>query len=124
VVVVVIDPSDEHGDPDPMVRLAALHALAKRTVPSHGGSIEFVVGDAVVLTFATPLGAMAAIGALRQAWPTDGGALRVGVQAGRVVRVPEGGIVGAALSQADRLRRQALPGEVRDGGRHEVASAA
>lgn len=114
-VVVVVDPCDEEGDPDPTVRLAALHALAKRTVRAHGGSIDFVLGDAVVLTFATPNGAATAIAALRAAWPADGGALRVGVQRGRVVRVPEGGIVSTALAQADRLRRQALPGEVRDG---------
>jgi hypothetical protein len=123
-VVVVVDPSDEHGDPDPLARLAALHALARRTAPRHGGSISFVVGDAVVLTFATPAAASAAIAALRNAWPHESGALRVGVQAGPVVRVPEGGIVGMALTEADRLRREAAPGEVRGGHAIVVAGAA
>lgn len=106
-VVVVVDPCDVSGDPDPIARLAALHALARREVPRLGGTIALVVGDAVVLTFDTPEAATRAVEALRARWPAERGPLRVGVQAGRVVRVPEGGLVGPALAEADRLRRQA-----------------
>jgi hypothetical protein len=111
-VVVVVDPCDERGDPDPLARLARLHAVARRTVPRFGGAVAFVAGDAVVLTFDSPDAAMRGIEALRAGWPADAGVLRVGMQAGRVVRVPEGGIVGTAVRDADRLRRQAAPGEV------------
>lgn len=106
-VVVVVDPCDTSGDADPIARLAALHALARREVPRFGGTIALVVGDAVVLTFDTPEAATRAVEALRASWATERGPLRVGVQAGRVVRVPEGGLVGPALAQADLLRRQA-----------------
>lgn len=115
-VVVVVDPVDEHGDPDPVKRLATLHALARKVVPKHGGTIAFVVGDAVVLTFETPASAIAAVEGLRAGWPGGTAGLRVGVNAGKVIRVPEGGIVGLPLAEADRLRRAASPGEVKLGG--------
>src|SRR5687768_18192442 len=55
-------------------------SLARKVVPKHQGSIAFVVGDAVVLTFDAASDAIACIEALRAGWAGGAGALRVGVR--------------------------------------------
>src|SRR4051795_10958700 len=118
-----LDPEDLRG------RLEPFFDAAREALEQHGGTVEKYIGDAVMAVFGAPIAhgddpdrAIAAgLTVIDQVSAIDGGlAVRVGIETGEVLAVPESGdlrVTGEAVNAAARLQQAASPGEVLVGER-------
>jgi class 3 adenylate cyclase/tetratricopeptide (TPR) repeat protein len=119
----------ERLDPEDVDRLmGTYHALARRRIESHGGSVEKFIGDAVVGVFGAPTvreddaarAVRAAVSIVRDLEASELGLqVRIGIQTGEAVvrvgteRQPEEGFAtGDILNTAARLQGVASPGGI------------
>jgi len=124
----------ERLDPEDVDRLMrTYHALARRRVESHGGSVEKFIGDAVVGVFGAPAvheddpsrAVHAALSIVRDLEASKLGLqVRIGIQTGEAVvrvgeerRPEEGYATGDILNTAARLQGVARPGGIAVGDR-------
>jgi class 3 adenylate cyclase/tetratricopeptide (TPR) repeat protein len=118
-----LDPEDLRG------RLEPFFDAARAALEQHGGTVEKYIGDAVMAVFGAPVAhgddpdrAIAAgLTVIDQVSAIDGNlAVRVGIETGEVLAVPESGdlrVTGEAVNAAARLQQAASPGEVLVGER-------
>src|SRR5215211_1221669 len=118
-----LDPEDLRG------RLEPFFDAARSALEQHGGTVEKYIGDAVMAVFGAPVAhgddpdrAIAAgLDVARRVSEVDGQlAVRVGIETGEVLSVPEAGnlrVTGEAVNVAARLQQAASPGEVLVGER-------
>ena len=118
-----LDPEDLRG------RLEPFFDAARDALEQHGGTVEKYIGDAVMAVFGAPVAhgddpdrAIAAgLTVIDQVSAIDGDlAVRVGIETGEVLAVPESGdlrVTGEAVNAAARLQQAASPGEVLVGER-------
>ena len=119
-----LDPEDLRG------RLEPFFEAARAALEQHGGTVEKYIGDAVMAVFGAPVAhgddpdrAIAAALAVVErvsASSTADLAVRVGIETGEVLAVPESGdlrVTGEAVNAAARLQQAASPGEVLVGER-------
>jgi hypothetical protein len=118
-----LDPEDLRG------RLEPFFDAAREALEQHGGTVEKYIGDAVMAVFGAPIAhgddpdrAIAAgLTVIDQVSAIDGGlAVRVGIETGEVLAVPDSGdlrVTGEAVNAAARLQQAASPGEVLVGER-------
>ncbi len=118
-----LDPEDLRG------RLEPFFEAARAALEQHGGTVEKYIGDAVMAVFGAPVAhgddpdraIAAALSVIDRVAAIDGNlAVRVGVETGEVLAVPESGdlrVTGEAVNAAARLQQAASPGEVLVGER-------
>ena len=118
-----LDPEDLRG------RLEPFFDAARSALEQHGGTVEKYIGDAVMAVFGAPVAhgddpdraIAAALTLIDGVSEVDGGlAVRVGIETGEVLAVPESGdlrVTGEAVNAAARLQQAAEPGEVLVGER-------
>ena len=118
-----LDPEDLRG------RLEPFFEAARSALEQHGGTVEKYIGDAVMAVFGAPVAhgddpdrAIAAgLTVVDKVSAIDGNlAVRVGIETGEVLAVPESGdlrVTGEAVNAAARLQQAASPGEVLVGER-------
>src|SRR4051794_11180299 len=118
-----LDPEDLRG------RLEPFFDAARGALEQHGGTVEKYIGDAVMAVFGAPVShgddpdraIAAALSVVDRVSAIDGGlAVRVGIETGEVLAVPESGdlrVTGEAVNAAARLQQAASPGEVLVGER-------
>jgi class 3 adenylate cyclase/tetratricopeptide (TPR) repeat protein len=118
-----VDPEEIRG------RLEPFFDTARSALEQHGGTVEKYIGDAVMAVFGAPVAhgddpdRAVAAGldvAQRVAELDEGLAVRVGIETGEVLSVPEAGnlrVTGEAVNVAARLQQAASPGEVLVGER-------
>jgi class 3 adenylate cyclase/DNA-binding CsgD family transcriptional regulator len=132
----ILDPEDVR------TLMGRYYAHARRIIPSHGGTLEKFIGDAVMAVSGLPYAhgddaerALAAALALREAVATDTLLgerllLRMGVNTGEVVTTSDLSVSGDFLVTGDvvnisaRLQQAASPGEIVAGERTAAASQA
>jgi predicted ATPase/class 3 adenylate cyclase len=139
VTVVFSDVADwtglgERHDPEQLRRVMERYFIEVRSVlERHGGTVEKFIGDAVMAVFGTPVlheddalralraavEAREALAALNEELERDFGvriAVRTGVNSGEVITGDssrgEGFITGGAANVAERLEREAAPGDI------------
>ncbi|HKH22153.1 MAG TPA: AAA family ATPase [Solirubrobacterales bacterium] len=117
------DPEEIRG------RLEPFFEEARNALEQHGGTVEKYIGDAVMAVFGAPVAhgddpdrAIAAgLEVARRVGELDGGlAVRIGIETGEILSVPEAGnlrVTGEAVNVAARLQQAAAPGEVLVGER-------
>lgn len=118
-----LDPEDMRG------RLEPFFDAARSALEQHGGTVEKYIGDAVMAVFGAPVAhgddpdraIAAALAVIDRVSAIDGDlAVRVGIETGEVLAVPESGdlrVTGEAVNVAARLQQAASPGEVLVGER-------
>ena len=118
-----LDPEDLRG------RLEPFFDAARTALEQHGGTVEKYIGDAVMAVFGAPVAhgddpdraIAAALTVVDRVSAIDGElAVRVGIETGEVLAVPESGdlrVTGEAVNAAARLQQAAAPGEVLIGER-------
>jgi Predicted ATPase len=118
-----LDPEDLRG------RLEPFFDAARGALEQHGGTVEKYIGDAVMAVFGAPIAhgddpdraIAAALSVVDRVSAIDGNlAVRVGIETGEVLAVPESGdlrVTGEAVNAAARLQQAASPGEVLVGER-------
>ena len=118
-----LDPEDLRG------RLEPFFDAARSALEQHGGTVEKYIGDAVMAVFGAPVAhgddpdraIAAALTVLEKVSAIDGNlSVRVGIETGEVLAVPESGdlrVTGEAVNAAARLQQAASPGEVLVGER-------
>src|SRR4051794_21629040 len=118
-----LDPEDLRG------RLEPFFDAARGALEQHGGTVEKYIGDAVMAVFGAPVAhgddpdraIAAALAVVDRVSAIDGDlAVRVGIETGEVLAVPESGdlrVTGEAVNAAARLQQAAAPGEVLVGER-------
>jgi class 3 adenylate cyclase len=118
-----LDPEDLRGRLDPFFQ------AARGALEQHGGTVEKYIGDAVMAVFGAPVShgddpdraIAAALDVVEQVNRLDGGlAVRVGIETGEVLAVPQAGdlaVTGEAVNAAARLQQAAAAGEVLVGER-------
>jgi class 3 adenylate cyclase/tetratricopeptide (TPR) repeat protein len=118
-----LDPEDLRG------RLEPFFDAARGALEQHGGTVEKYIGDAVMAVFGAPVAhgddpdraIAAALSVLDRVSEIDGNlSVRVGIETGEVLAVPESGdlrVTGEAVNAAARLQQAASPGEVLVGER-------
>jgi len=118
-----LDPEDLRG------RLEPFFDAARTALEQHGGTVEKYIGDAVMAVFGAPVAhgddpdraIAAALTVVDRVSAIDGElAVRVGIETGEVLAVPESGdlrVTGEAVNAAARLQQAAAPGEVLVGER-------
>ena len=118
-----LDPEDLRG------RLEPFFDAARSALEQHGGTVEKYIGDAVMAVFGAPVAhgddpdraIAAALAVIDRVSAIDGDlAVRVGIETGEVLAVPESGdlrVTGEAVNAAARLQQAASPGEVLVGER-------
>ena len=118
-----LDPEDLRG------RLEPFFEAARSALEQHGGTVEKYIGDAVMAVFGAPVAhgddpdraIAAALTVVDRVSSIDGDlAVRVGIETGEVLAVPESGdlrVTGEAVNAAARLQQAASPGEVLVGER-------
>ena len=118
-----LDPEDLRG------RLEPFFDAARGALEQHGGTVEKYIGDAVMAVFGAPVAhgddpdraIAAALAVIDRVSAIDGKlAVRVGIETGEVLAVPESGdlrVTGEAVNAAARLQQAASPGEVLVGER-------
>jgi class 3 adenylate cyclase len=118
-----LDPEDLRG------RLEPFFDAARRALEQHGGTVEKYIGDAVMAVFGAPVAhgddpdraIAAALSVIAGVSAIDGNlAVRVGIETGEILAVPESGdlrVTGEAVNAAARLQQAASPGEVLVGER-------
>jgi class 3 adenylate cyclase len=118
-----LDPEDLRG------RLEPFFDAARTALEQHGGTVEKYIGDAVMAVFGAPVAhgddpdraIAAALAVIDKVSAIDGNlAVRVGIETGEVLAVPESGdlrVTGEAVNAAARLQQAASPGEVLVGER-------
>jgi class 3 adenylate cyclase/tetratricopeptide (TPR) repeat protein len=118
-----LDPEDLRG------RLQPFFDAARSALEQHGGTVEKYIGDAVMAVFGAPIAhgddpdraIAAALSVLDKVSAIDGNlSVRVGIETGEVLAVPESGdlrVTGEAVNAAARLQQAASPGEVLVGER-------
>jgi class 3 adenylate cyclase/tetratricopeptide (TPR) repeat protein len=117
------DPEEIRG------RLEPFFDAARSTLERHGGTVEKYIGDAVMAVFGAPVAhgddpdraVAAGLEVARRVSELDGDlTVRVGIETGEVLSVPEAGslrVTGEAVNTAARLQQAASPGEVLVGER-------
>ncbi len=117
------DPEEIRG------RLEPFFDAARAALEQHGGTVEKYIGDAVMAVFGAPVAhgddpdraVAAGLELARRVGDLDGRlAVRVGIETGEVLSVPEAGnlrVTGEAVNAAARLQQAAAPGEVLVGQR-------
>jgi class 3 adenylate cyclase/tetratricopeptide (TPR) repeat protein len=118
-----VDPEELRG------RLEPFFDAARAALEQHGGTIEKYIGDAVMAVFGAPVAhgddpdraVAAGLDVARRVSEVDGQlAVRVGIETGEVLSVPDAGnlrVTGEAVNVAARLQQAASPGEVLVGER-------
>lgn len=118
-----LDPEDLRG------RLEPFFEAARSALEQHGGTVEKYIGDAVMAVFGAPVAhgddpdraIAAALTVVDRVSSIDGDlAVRVGIETGEVLAVPESGdlrVTGEAVNAAARLQQAASAGEVLVGER-------
>ncbi len=118
-----LDPEDLRG------RLEPFFDAARGALEQHGGTVEKYIGDAVMAVFGAPVAhgddpdraIAAALSVIDEVSAIDGSlSVRVGIETGEVLAVPESGdlrVTGEAVNAAARLQQAASPGEVLVGER-------
>jgi class 3 adenylate cyclase/tetratricopeptide (TPR) repeat protein len=118
-----LDPEDLRG------RLEPFFDAARGALEQHGGTVEKYIGDAVMAVFGAPVAhgddpdraIAAALSVLDRVSAIDANlSVRVGIETGEVLAVPESGdlrVTGEAVNAAARLQQAASPGEVLVGER-------
>src|SRR4051794_4038818 len=118
-----LDPEDLRG------RLEPFFEAARGALEQHGGTVEKYIGDAVMAVFGAPVahgddpdraGAAGLEVARRVGELDEELAVRVGIETGEVLSIPEAGnlrVTGEAVIAAARLQQAAQPGEVLVGER-------
>ncbi len=118
-----LDPEDLRG------RLEPFFDAARGALEQHGGTVEKYIGDAVMAVFGAPVAhgddpdraIAAALSVLDRVSAIDGDlSVRVGIETGEVLAVPESGdlrVTGEAVNAAARLQQAASPGQVLVGER-------
>src|SRR4051794_7796031 len=118
-----LDPEDLRG------RLEPFFDAARAALEQHGGTVEKYIGDAVMAVFGAPVAhgddpdraIAAALTVIDEVSAIDGNlAVRVGIETGEVLAVPDSGdlrVTGEAVNAAARLQQAASPGEVLVGER-------
>src|SRR5215204_2455761 len=118
-----VDPEELRG------RLEPFFDAARAALEQHGGTIEKYIGDAVMAVFGAPVShgddpdraVAAGLEVARRVSELDGDlAVRVGIETGEVLSLPEAGnlrVTGEAVNAAARLQQAASPGEVLIGER-------
>ncbi len=118
-----LDPEDLRG------RLEPFFEAARGALEQHGGTVEKYIGDAVMAVFGAPVAhgddpdraIAAALSVVDRVSAIDGDlSVRVGIETGEVLAVPESGdlrVTGEAVNAAARLQQAAAPGEVLVGER-------
>ena len=118
-----LDPEEIRG------RLEPFFDTARHALEQHGGTVEKYIGDAVMAVFGAPVAhgddpdraVAAGLDVARQVSELEGKlAVRVGIETGEVLSVPEAGslrVTGEAVNVAARLQQAASPGEVLVGER-------
>jgi class 3 adenylate cyclase/tetratricopeptide (TPR) repeat protein len=118
-----LDPEDLRG------RLEPFFEAARGALEQHGGTVEKYIGDAVMAVFGAPVAhgddpdraIAAALSVIDEVSAIDGNlSVRVGIETGEVLAVPESGdlrVTGEAVNAAARLQQAASPGEVLVGER-------
>jgi class 3 adenylate cyclase/tetratricopeptide (TPR) repeat protein len=117
------DPEEIRG------RLEPFFDAARAALEQHGGTVEKYIGDAVMAVFGAPVAhgddpdraVAAGLELARRVGDLDGRlAVRVGIETGEVLSIPEAGnlrVTGEAVNAAARLQQAAAPGEVLVGQR-------
>jgi class 3 adenylate cyclase/tetratricopeptide (TPR) repeat protein len=117
------DPEEIRGQLEPFFD------TARSALEQHGGTVEKYIGDAVMAVFGAPVShgddpdraVAAGLEVARRVDELDGDlAVRVGIETGEVLSVPEAGdlrVTGEAVNAAARLQQAAGPGEVLVGER-------
>jgi class 3 adenylate cyclase/tetratricopeptide (TPR) repeat protein len=117
------DPEEIRG------RLEPFFDTARSALEQHGGTVEKYIGDAVMAVFGAPVShgddpdraVAAGLEVARRVGELDGElAVRVGIETGEVLSVPDAGdlrVTGEAVNAAARLQQAAQPGEVLVGER-------
>jgi class 3 adenylate cyclase/predicted ATPase len=117
------DPEEIRG------RLEPFFDAARSALEQHGGTVEKYIGDAVMAVFGAPVAhgddpdraVAAGLEVARRVGDLDERlAVRVGIETGEVLSVPEAGnlrVTGEAVNAAARLQQAASPGEVLVGQR-------
>jgi class 3 adenylate cyclase len=117
------DPEEIRG------RLEPFFDAARAALEQYGGTVEKYIGDAVMAVFGAPVAhgddpdraVAAGLELARRVGDLDGRlAVRVGIETGEVLSVPEAGnlrVTGEAVNAAARLQQAAAPGEVLVGQR-------
>jgi class 3 adenylate cyclase/tetratricopeptide (TPR) repeat protein len=118
-----LDPEEIRG------RLEPFFDTARGALEQHGGTVEKYIGDAVMAVFGAPVShgddpdraVAAGLDVARRVAELDGQlAVRIGIETGEVLSVPEAGslrVTGEAVNAAARLQQAASPGEVLVGER-------
>jgi class 3 adenylate cyclase/tetratricopeptide (TPR) repeat protein len=118
-----LDPEDLRG------RLEPFFQAARGALEQHGGTVEKYIGDAVMAVFGAPVShgddpdrAIAAgLAVVDRVAALDGSlAVRVGIETGEVLAIPQAGdltVTGEAVNAAARLQQAASAGEVLVGER-------
>jgi class 3 adenylate cyclase/tetratricopeptide (TPR) repeat protein len=118
-----LDPEEIRG------RLEPFFDTARGALEQHGGTVEKYIGDAVMAVFGAPVShgddpdraVAAGLEVTRRVADLDGQlAVRIGIETGEVLSVPEAGslrVTGEAVNAAARLQQAASPGEVLVGER-------
>ena len=118
-----LDPEEIRG------RLEPFFDTARGALEQHGGTVEKYIGDAVMAVFGAPVAhgddpdraVAAGLEVATKVAELDGElAVRVGIETGEVLSVPEAGslrVTGEAVNAAARLQQAASPGEVLVGER-------
>src|SRR4051794_16563987 len=113
-----LDPEDLRG------RLEPFFEAARGALEQHGGTVEKYIGDAVMAVFGAPVAhgddpdraVAAGLEVARRVGELDEElAVRVGIETGEVLSIPEAGnlrVTGEAVIAAARLQQAAQPGEV------------
>src|SRR5215210_228029 len=117
------DPEEIRG------RLEPFFEAARAALEQYGGTVEKYIGDAVMAVFGAPVAhgddpdraIAAALEVVQRVSGLDGElAVRIGIETGEVLSLPEAGnlrVTGEAVNAAARLQQAASPGEVLVGER-------
>jgi class 3 adenylate cyclase len=118
-----LDPEDLRG------RLEPFFDATRGALEQHGGTVEKYIGDAVMAVFGAPVAhgddpdraIAAALSVIDRVSAIEGDlAVRVGIETGEVLAIPESDdlrVTGEAVNAAARLQQAASPGEVLVGER-------
>jgi class 3 adenylate cyclase/tetratricopeptide (TPR) repeat protein len=118
------------SDPEELrSRLEPFFETARTALEQHGGTVEKYIGDAVMAVFGAPVAhgddpdraVAAGLEVARRVSELDSDlAVRVGIETGEVLSLPDAGnlrVTGEAVNAAARLQQAASPGEVLVGER-------